>query len=68
MLSYYRPEQALGLQEVEASRISRQSAHGSVKVFSPMSWLLLTPRRFYLVGNLTTEKYPNIISYSSDTQ
>jgi hypothetical protein len=39
-LFHYRP---LGLQEVEAPRISRQSAHEGGKVVSPMHRLPLSP-------------------------
>jgi hypothetical protein len=41
-LSLYR---ALGLQEVEASRISRKSAHESGKVVRPTHWPPLPPKR-----------------------
>jgi hypothetical protein len=39
-LSHYRP---LGLQEVEAARISRQSVHEGGKVVSPTHWRPLPP-------------------------
>jgi 2-keto-3-deoxy-L-rhamnonate aldolase RhmA len=37
----------IGLQEVEAPRISRQSACGGGKVVSPMHWPPLLPRGFH---------------------
>jgi hypothetical protein len=42
-LSMYRP---LGLQKVEAPRISRQSVHEGGKVVSPMHWPPLRPRGY----------------------
>jgi hypothetical protein len=35
-----------GLQEVEAPRISRQSAHKGGKVVRPVHWLAVLPRRY----------------------
>jgi hypothetical protein len=43
-LSLYRPAQALGFQEVEASRISRKTTHEAGKVISPKQWPPLPPR------------------------
>ena len=39
-------ERLLGLQETEAPRISRQSAHEGVKVFSPTHRPPLPPRKY----------------------
>jgi len=39
-------DRPLGLQEVEAPRISRQSAHEGAKVVSLTHWLLLPQRRY----------------------
>jgi hypothetical protein len=44
--SHYRPVQAPGLQEVEAPRIFRQSAHEDVTVVSPTHRPPLSPRRY----------------------
>jgi hypothetical protein len=39
-------DRLLGLQKVEAPRMSRQMAHEADKVVSPMHWLPLSPRRY----------------------
>ena len=44
--SLYRPGKALGLQEFQAPRISRQSAYKSGKVVSHTHWPPLPPRRY----------------------
>jgi hypothetical protein len=43
-------ERPLGLQEVEATRISRQPAHEGGKVVSPTHRPLLHPRHIYRVA------------------
>ena len=45
---HYRPGQALRLQEVEASRSSRQSAHEGGMVVSFTHWPLLPPGDMYV--------------------
>ena len=55
----------LGLQEEEASRISRQLAHVGGNAVSPMHWLPLPPRRDTVcsllleVGRIRSMKNPN---------
>jgi hypothetical protein len=45
--SHYRPAEALGLHEVEASTISRQSAYEGGKVVSHTHRPPLSPRRYH---------------------
>jgi hypothetical protein len=44
--AYYRPR---GFKKVEASRLTRQSAHESVKGVSPIHWMPLPPQEIFLV-------------------
>jgi hypothetical protein len=55
-LSHRWSGEALRLQEVEGSRISRQSAHEGSKVVSPTHRPLLPPQTFLLETELTAGK------------